>query len=290
MEILHQSLIHCTVVRVITLKDELFVLCYGGDDVVTSNGSSIRVCDCNNLEAVRDVIVVPDLGTQQHMRNIAACNVTDYVYVLVDDSDTISSSIVRIQRDEQRRHHFQTWITDISYSAGDMSVSIKGRLLIIHFPPAVHTKAISIFNLDGSLQRHVVLSPEIYGINCIEGVIQKSNGNLLLTSVSRYPKQTVVLEIDENGIIEGQYTSEFRGSSGVSFDDISGRILINNHESRMVLLDSEFNTLDFTHPQPDQNDLLIFRGLHYDRERNEFVGFDVAERKSVLTIFRFNEE
>ena len=92
----------------------------------------------------------------------------------------------------------------------------------------------------------------------------------------------------------------------MNFADFSDRILINSPDSRIVLLDSEFKPLNnFTHPQPDQDDFHIFRQLHYNRERNEVVGFRDIEKTdseevlgvpankneiSVLTIFRFSEE
>ena len=56
----------------------------------------------------------------------------------------------------------------------------------------------------------------------------------------------------------------------------------------MELLDSEFNHLDFTGPQPDDGTFDVSYQIQYNRERNEILG---SPRFGGLnTIFRFTEE
>lgn len=289
MEILHQSVIDCLVMRVSTLKGELLVLNTNVDTTF-----NIRVYDRSNMTSVKDVIVLLP-GERGPLADMAACNVTDCIYALEQHLDARGSSIFRIKRDERHQSHVQTWISDLSYSFPYMNVSAEGRLIIISpllSPEGLRcgNDEVSIFDTNGSLQRVVVLSPDIYGFQYSESVMEKPDGNLVISYVDQQ-HDAGIMEIDMNGIIERKHKLSSDGGTNINFADTSGRILANHWQFTIVLLDSELNELDYIRPQPDQDDFHMFCGLHHNRERNEVVGFHVLEdANTVLTIFRFNEE
>src|SRR5688572_13896695 len=133
LEILHQSLMHsmhCLVMEVTTLKDELLVLCLQFDQV-TGFTFNVRVYDRNNMAAVKDTIALPGIRPA----DIAACNLTNCVYVLEQHRELLyCSSIFRTTRDEEHQWNVQTWISDLSFSVPYICVSAKGNLIIISTP------------------------------------------------------------------------------------------------------------------------------------------------------------
>lgn len=207
MEILHQSMIHRMVIRVTTLKDELLVL-----NLRPVNRLNVRVYDLNNMARVKHVFVLPRIKPA----DIAACNVTGCFYVLEQHREPIATFIFRITRVDKHYIHVRTWIRDRSSSVDCISVSAEGNLIIISTQRGhLASTAVSVFNLNGSLQHRVILSPDVYGFKHVNSAIQKSNGNLVLTYVSQQ-FHLVLMEIDANGKIERQYKSSMSGSSCVA--------------------------------------------------------------------------
>lgn len=131
-----------------------------------------------------------------------------------------------------------------------------------------------------------MLTPE--RIRHVVGVIPRSNGNLVLESIGDH-RNTVLTEIDMDGIIERKYTSSLRGR--VNFVDTSGRIAIDDPVNGVELLDAELNLLEYTGPQPNKREFTFYSSWHYNSQRNESIGISgPGLRKGVLTIFRFSEE
>lgn len=182
MEILHQSLINCSVLRVTTIIDEILVFCMEVDQdpsFTVTFTYNIRVYYRNNMAALKDVFALP--GIDLRLGGVAACSVTNCFYVREQYMDTRTSSIFRIKRDDKHPLHVQTWITCLSFSFGYMSVSAEGSLLIISKSEGFYCDAVSIYDTSGCLQRQVILFPDdIPGYRCVKSVIEKSNGNLII--------------------------------------------------------------------------------------------------------------
>ena len=99
LEILHQFEIPFRAHKLTTMKDEMFII---------DNRTRIIVYNLNNLAEVKDIIELPGLD----LLDIAVCNVSNCVYVLVQTSDF--SAILRITKNEQHQFEISTWIEDLS--------------------------------------------------------------------------------------------------------------------------------------------------------------------------------
>lgn len=291
MEILHQCSIQLDVIKVVTTKDELFMLCrqQNNQDYV------INVFDRNNMaNPLKDVIPLPDICPW----GMAACSLSNCVYLLHmqwDEEEHLTWQrllVLRIAREDET-NQFNTWtFTELRPSFADISVSADGNLVILSKEDAPSNSEISVYAMNGSKQRGITLSPKNHNFCYVFSAIQKSNGNILVVSANSLC-ETKVLEIDANERIVCQYQSSLLSGLSVGlFADTYGRIFITDWRNRMELLDSELNLLQFTGPRLIQEQVLFVYEMHYDRERNEIVRIDDTDNPAVtaLTIFRFKEE
>lgn len=94
------------------------------------------------------------------------------------------------------------------------------------------------------------------------------------------------------GNVVRRYQAALGGETGVNFADIYGRIMITNKDSRLELLDSELNLLDFTGLQPHEGQFLVPYKLQFNSERNEIMCiFNFCNPfATFLYIFRFISE
>ena len=87
LEILHQPSIQLEVIKLTTLKDEIFLLCSPLDGV----GVVINVYDRNNMAEVKDVIPLPGILPG----DMAACSVSNCVYILDRKGTVLQSFALR---------------------------------------------------------------------------------------------------------------------------------------------------------------------------------------------------
>lgn len=273
MEILHrcplQSFI--SICSITTKKDEVFLL-----------GKRYRLChtitvyDRNNMAEVKDVISLSGL----HPYNIAACSVSDCIYVLNRKLHR-HYSILCITKDGDHWSTVTVLINDICLHVPTLCVTASGNL-IVSSQQTEKLPAISVFNADGSMQREIWLSEDV---SVVTHVILKSNGNLILAVRGASCK---LIEIDLDGNIIRQYDSNTIHAA--SYADSYGRVLTFNYLENMKLFDAEFNLMDFTGPQLDGGDHFYPNKLHYNSERNELVTVESRGGvKNALVIFRFTE-
>src|SRR6218665_2923522 len=171
-EILLQSTIPLYVWRVVTMKDELFMLCR-----IKHQECFINVYDCNNMLDVKDVI--PLVGI--HPVDMAACNVSNCLYVL--RKETHCHSVLRIMRNEEQQFNVFPLITDLSLSLSDVRlfVSVNGSILILSPQIIPNPSAVSVYDARGLLQREI-MSHDKLGFTGIFSVVENSNGNLVLAT------------------------------------------------------------------------------------------------------------
>src|SRR5688572_2673585 len=86
------------------MKDEIFLLCRPNGD-----GYVVNVYDCNNMAEVKDVIPLPGIRP----KDIAACSVSNCVYVQVVGAESEPDSILRITKAEEHQFVISPWITDL---------------------------------------------------------------------------------------------------------------------------------------------------------------------------------
>ena len=281
-EILLQPSIQSFIMRLTSMRDEVFMLC------ILHDGSLCAQC-LRPQQRGRAKRCHPAIRI--YLGDMVACSVSNCVYLL--NADRRGPSVIRITKDE---HQFKTslWIKNLRLPTSDMgpiSASANGNLIILSRQRSPEPTVVGIYDANGFVQHKIRLSPAIYGFRYVSSVIQKSNGNLVLVS-SNNVHETKLLEIDMSGRIIREYQSSFRGAGVKSFEDIYGRILVNYPDSRIELLDSEFNLLDVAVPRLDDGEILSPYEMHYNSERHEMVGFryDWNTKTSVLVTFRFTEE
>ena len=282
LEILHQLPINCRAQTVTTLKENMFILCSQEDQ------QGIKVYDRNSMTEVTNIWL-----PATHLRDMFSCCISNCVYVLCIDLAWEHYSILRITKDGEHQFNVSPWICDPELPGCSLSVSVNFNL-IAHSMRKGHTHwALSGYNTHGHLLNKIRLAKvdPFGGFLCFDRVIQKSNGNLILTYVND-DWQIELAEIDADGSVERRYKSSLTVGSGVNFADMSGRIVIANRHNGVELLDSEFNLLEVTgsymYLNVGQN---VLYKLHYNSERNEVVGTcDNSPMNSVITIFRFKEE
>lgn len=288
MEVLHeQHLVDCSVLDVTSMEDDVFLLCSYEFQVneISQCACEIRVYNRNDMAEVPVVIAMPGIRPI----DIAACNVSNCLYVHGRNEESHEDSILRITREEDNQFKIHTWISDLRCVIFYMNVSTKGTLIVhsIRLPcKAVVEKVISIYSPYGFLQREVIWSPDYS--SRVRSVFERSNGNLVFHAVSN-EYAIVLTEMDSDGVIRRKFESSLRGNGGVNFVDASGRILIYEPNNGIELLDSELNLLDFTAQQPQVNGSTSSR-LHYNSKRNEVIGISRGCNTSFLTIFRLSEE
>lgn len=273
MDILHQSLLPFVVFRVTAMKEEIFLLC-GEDDQ-----KKVNVYDRNNMAEVKEVIALPGIRPV----DIEACNVSNCVYVLGLNMERKCPSILRMARDgEHHQFNILPWISGLKLPVYTLSVCAKGMLYV---PQGENPAAVSIYNAIGSLASSV----DIHGFRYVDRVIQRSNGNLVLASITDDHSERVLTEIDTDGKIQRQYRSSLGEGSRVDVANMRGRIVIRKLPRGMELLDPELNLLEAV----DCGFIGIFAAfnlLHYDSERNEAITVIVYKRgDSLIIISRENE-
>lgn len=276
MEILHQSPLDIFVLKVITTKDEMFMLCKpNGQDY------AITVYDIKNMAEVKDVIPLPGIRP----RGLAACAVSNCVYLL-NRKEFHLISVLCITKDAENKFTISPW-KNLWLPNPTISVTVDGSLILSRQRWG-NLAVISIYNASGSLQRQLKLS---WDISSFSDLIPKPNGNIVLISVNNEYRKKLT-EVDMKGSILRQYKSSISEYKGVTQADVYGRILITDRLNRIELLDSEFNLLDCAGPQPYKEKLISPYKLHYNSERNEIVSFieGSADERSVLTIFHLTEE
>jgi len=293
LEILHETEVDAFVHRVARVENDVFMFCeHNYEDSVTSEITftyEMRVYNHNNMDEVPNTIELP--GMRLHnVEDMTGCDASDRLYVLEADSELDCSSVYFIARDEDGVFYVETWISDIRCLASSITASAEGGLIMMSKLGGLDCEAVSIFSPDGFLQHKVILSPDVDGFTYVRSAIQKANGNLVLESVSEQLKK-LLTEINMDGNIERRYESSLSGISGVNSADPFGRILINDPDNGIELIDSEFNRLEFTGPQPHKDDFCCFYRLRYDRERNEVIGIcSGTSDYTGLIIFRLSEE
>jgi len=292
LKIIQQSPIQLEITQVTTMNDELFVLREKRGEV------SILVFDRSDITYEKDTIVQPGI----HPLEIAGCSASNCVYVLCKGSQY--PSVQRITKQEDHQFNISPWISDMRLPMASISVSPISNLVILSRglfktqdiskqvrPNPAHVK---VYDPTGSLQHEIMLTADIISVRYVFDAIEKFNGNILLASLDQ--SHVLLTEIDTTGRMLRQYETAIYmyASFDVSFIDIHGRILLNDNQNTMALLDSELNPLDFTIDK--QLGVQYVNNhkyqLHYDIERNEIVS--VCEFSSpktrVLTVFRFIEE
>lgn len=274
MRTLYRLWVNLVVLKVTTMKDELFML-------FTQDGQNkINVYDVNDWEEVKDVIALPGISPS----DIEGCSVSDCVYALCENVYETSASVLRITKDEEQRFNVQPWISNLRYPAAAIFVSATGVLSV---PNGEEPDSVSIYDANGSL----VLSADIYmsGYTFVDRVIQKSNGNLVLASISGDNFDRVLTEINMQGRIQRQYVSSLGAGSTVSVADMYDGIVIYKLYVGMELLDSEFNRLDFTSKRLMKP--MRMQYMHYSYERDELISCCAFNNnRSFLKAFYFNHE
>lgn len=274
-EILHQSRIQHSPLRLAIMNEEIYILCKTDD--ASDLSLNVRVYDRNNLSEVKDVIALPE----KNLMEIEGCDVSNCVYVLcyAEELNENSCSVLRIKRDEENRFNVLPWITD-QRKVHSISVLPNGILSVTQCRPV----GLRNFDANGSL----VLSADIQGFDRVDRVIQKSNGNLVLAFSGLH--KIVLTEISTDGKVLRQYVSSPQFSVGsVHFVDAYDRILVADmYGTSIHLLDSELNRLDFASEALFQRN---YRSSCYDSQKNEIVspwyGFSEA---NFITTFRLIEE
>ena len=83
-------------------------------------------------------------------------------------------------------------------------VSASESIIILSKEITPEPSTVCIYNVDGSIQHALTLFPHIHGFKSILSVAQKSNGNLVLVTISS-ENVTVLLEMNTIGKIVRKY-------------------------------------------------------------------------------------
>jgi len=283
LEVVHQSRFQNDIDAFATLKEEIF-LHRSTDDGHTP--IVIEVYERSNMAEVIDVIALP--GEHQILLNIEACNVSDCVYVLcqqTNGSNEFYQSVLRIKKDGEHLHKSSPWISVPRQQVSSISVLRNGILSVTHGRNPV---ALRNYDANGTL----VLSADIYGFRYyVDRVMQKANGDLVLGTICPVRNLRVLTEIYMDGKVKWQHVSSILFGR-VHFADTFDRILVTDQFGGMELLDSELNLLVF-----DRQQLRECIDLSdYNNERNDVVAicYNRFTYASCLTFtvytFRFKEE
>lgn len=274
---------------VATLNDELYMYC-------SYPFEFINVYDRNNLNELKHVIKTEDTESsckwEVFPQAICACNLSNCVYVLSKGQTWETHSVIRITKGDGHKFNFSPLINDLSRQNRSISVSANGSLILSRTERP--DELISIFNSDGSSQRQIRLSADLFKVLRI---IPKSSGNLVLVSLN-YEFKSKLTEIDMDANIVHQFQSSFLGCD-VEAVDVCDRILIVGRNNRMELLDSELHLLDVTLPEvegemeEEENNLWEHpHYVHFDRLRNEVLMIDYTSwfgTDATISSFAFKE-
>lgn len=174
-----------------------------------------------------------------------------------------------------------------------MTVSANGSLVILSSSGLRSSAA--VYNADGTLQREIDLAQDINMFSYTR-VIQKSNGNLVLSYVGFQSDQQTLFEFDMNWSVvrQRQLSCEPSKRCCMNLADDNDRIMIATDCERIQLLDSEFNLLAVYSLPKEHVKSIYCIALDYDRSRNEIVRIQMDLSADtymyVVTIFRLREE
>src|SRR6218665_1305304 len=298
------------------MKDEIFII---------EHGNRIIVYNRNNFADVKDII---ELSGHTPL-DIAVCNVSNCVYVLVSATD-YAYSIFRITKNEWHQSgQFKSspWITDIHMRVYPcISVSANGTVIVRSYP-----LMICAYKANGNFQQHVRLSTRSSPcIGCWCNPIQKSNGNFLLAcdkvhgykganAINETEAEEELDEIESTGSDDSEttdsdddYTTEFHVKELVEFDATGsvlqtcksspsirrsfglGGVQMGDSAGRFVIAgtDNRIRLFDAEFNRLQFTGPRLIGGkLHYSSQRNEVVSVESnGHNSSLLTIFRFKEE
>lgn len=207
LEVLHLSQIPFYAYKVTTMKDDMFTI---------GSGERIIVYNRNDLTKVKYVIALP--GTSP--LDIAACNVSNCVYVLVDTKPTKEAyhySILRITENKAHRFNSLPWIRALHLQDfACISVSDNGSLIVRSWPFMVCT-----YDAKGRLKSKVKSSPSSPRISCWYNPIYKSNGNFVLACYS--DEELTEFDDTESKEFDDTESKEFDDTESKEFDDTESK-------------------------------------------------------------------
>lgn len=279
MESLHRSPISTFVSGVISLKDEIFMLCQAG-----AYDSSVSVYNRNNTAQVKDVIPLPKTSPVK----MASCGVSNCVYVL-DSKISDYISVLRIRKNDQHRFKVSPFIVHERQPDPIMSVTPDGRVILSSQKHWGDSAEMSVYDTSGSFQRAVKFNSEI--IPRFSDIIATSYGTFVLVPHKRNRfEEKKLTEIDKDGVIVRQSQLSIGERSVVCCAGISGQIGVFTAYARrgFALLDSEFNPTYCSGPHPDDGPFVLPCDMSFNSERNEVVGiYRGWLGNRFLIIFRF---
>ena len=234
-----------------TMSEDFYMLC-------CSREEKFNIFNRSNLREVKHVIHTRDYNFES--RVIVACNPSSCVFVLSNKGKELNvNSVERITKDDEHQFVVSPWISDLTPDVKYIiSVSPEGSLILSRTEGA--DTILRIYAMDGSLKQEIRLSLDLF---YFKRIIPKSSGNLVFVSLNyEFKKQLTETNLDGN--VVKTYDSSLMAAD-VDYADAENRFLLVGPDSKMELLDSQFNPLRVTPPtEAPSNRWAHPTHLHYD--------------------------
>lgn len=242
---------------------------------------SVDIYERSQMFTVSKVIPLPQMIPEA----LAACGMSNCVYVLSHEGE--SRSVYRLKMFEDHVY-IEPFVNDLIIPESALNVSQGGRLLISSNESGGKPPTVRVFEADGSLEKQISFSRDVLEFTDVEGTLEKPNGNLVLVVVDQKQKRKIV-EVDENGTLVRQFTSNMSVESGVNLADSYGRIILCGQGRQAILLDDEFNILELGGMPLVHGHNINPLKMAFNRDRREIVlvGDSVsAASKPIVSVFR----
>lgn len=268
MEILHQSPINWGVISNTTINDEMYHL-YRDED-------QFRVKVYQHLQALtaKQDFSLPGLFTL----SITACGINNCLYTLNRESSGFSVSRINLGL------QFQTspCIAHLNLPNPVLSVSRNGHLIVWSNQSKPPETILRIYNANGSVTKELKLNPVLYGFTEVGQVMLRDNGNAVCL-VSRDSKASRLWELNMKGHVIRKYSKSLGVGACSAFADHSERIVVTGPRNELILLDPEFNVINYFGPNLPGDILSNPLPVAYNHQRQILTTLGLVTRNEVTT-------
>lgn len=268
MEILHQSPIQWGVISYTTVNDEIFQL-------HKDNGQfTIKISD--SIQALEVKGEIPMNG--HFPLSIVGSSSNNCVYVLNRESEGFS--VWRI--DTGLQFQISPFIPHLRLPNPILYVTRNGDLLVLSNKQRPVESLLRIYDANGCMKKEVNMRANEHGYTEVRSVIQRSDGHFVVL-VNLNDTALLLWEMDADARIVRKFPKRLRAGASAVFADKHDRIVISGSNNELLLLDKEFNCVNYIGPNLPGDILNYPSTLVFNTHRNDICTLGLLTRNGTTT-------
>lgn len=244
-----------------------------GDDVVSVTTIQGKVYDLRVLTATKSVVNIHKTNDTEDGQNVVVLPVKNPVGIVGSNSDR---ALLVINKEEDKKGIFkltfngnnvdvEPW-SEAQIPVSSLTASPDGRLLLVSNDDEIRP-VIKVLSNKGDLLHEVNIISAKYEYRRITSAFLKSNGHIVLVATTENALASL-LQVDLNGRVVREYKKRLNDLTKATMADGDERVLLSCLDSEVVLLDREFNRMEYTQRFPGHL-YSVAHNIQYDNYRGE---------------------